>query len=76
MNLSQLSKLEMRPAEISLGTIRDLVAQHMHAVKKAMDNEDIVSIDFAETTTDEQGREIIPLTLGVQKRKRIIKEKE
>lgn len=75
MSLSQSSKLEMRDAEISLGTIRDLVAQHMFAVGKATYKEEIASIDFAETITDAQGREIIPLKLGV-KRLHTSKEKE
>lgn len=76
MSLSQSSKLEMRTAEISLGTIRDLVAQQMHSVKKVFDDEEIISITFSETTTDNEGREIIPIVLGVQKRKRVLKEKE
>ena len=66
-----LENSEFRTLQLSMGTLRDLAAQSIHTFTAIPDSQEITSLEFGDITTDTEGRELVTVRYGVEKRKRL-----
>lgn len=64
-----MSYSAQRTANISLSNIEDQIAALLYATGMASDSEDISNFEFGEITKSVDGKDVIPITFDVVKRK-------